>query len=221
MMTRCLVVTAILLFVFPLAVVAEEYRAEAFESAPPEGLSPDIAALVAPAGYKVVDGDGRTVVELWPAKQWAVKADFAPSASIQYPLEVGTVAGALRFPRKGADFRGQDVARGVYTLRYANQPEDGNHVGTFATRDFLVMLPASSDTSPEALAVEDLHKISAESAGSTHPAIIPLMKAGGEGELPAMRHLEEQEWWTLRFAGDGADGKKLPMELVVVGKAQE
>jgi hypothetical protein len=138
-----------------------------------------------------------------------------------YPIKPGTLVGAIRFSRKAADFRNQDIPRGVYTLRYGNQPVDGNHVGTFATRDFLLMLPPDADTSPDAIPEMDLFKKSAESAGSTHPAIMPLLKAEGDDDGPAARHLEEQEWWTLRFTGKGAGGEKVPLEVIVSGTAAE
>jgi hypothetical protein len=221
-MTRWLCVPVILLAVLSGRLAAEEYRVEAFKDVPvPEQLSPDITAQLSPAGFKVMQGEKRTLLEIWPAKQWDVNAQFAPSATVLYPLKPGSLVGALRFGRKGADFRGQEIPSGVYTLRYGNQPVDGNHVGTFDTRDFLLMLPAEADTSPALIAEMDLHKTSAQSAESTHPAIMPLLKADGGGELPAMRHLAEQEWWTVRFAGQGGGGKKIVLELIVVGKAAE
>jgi len=133
---------------------------------------------------------------------------------------VGEFIAVLRFPRKGADFRGQDIPAGLYILRYANQPVDGNHVGTSLTRDFLVLVPASADRSPKPTAEKDLFKLSAQSAESSHPAILSLVKPEASGALPALRHLEEQDRWTVQFAGNGP-ASKVVLELVVVGKAAE
>jgi hypothetical protein len=124
---------------------------------------------------------------------------------------------AINFPRKAADFRGQDIGRGTYTLRYGQQPVDGNHVGTFDTRDFLLMLPAAADRDPATLPGTDFFATSAEAAETTHPAIMPLLKPS-EGEAPAMHHIEANEWWAARLPGNGG---KLPLELIVVGKAAE
>ncbi len=122
--------------------------------------------------------------------------------------------------RKGSDFRDQDIGSGVYTLRYANQPVDGNHVGTFDTRDFLLMVPAKEDKSAGPIAQEALFKESADSAESSHPAIMPMLKPAGE-ESPALRHVEERGWWALRMAGKDTSGKKQVVEVIVVGKAAE
>jgi hypothetical protein len=221
MTTKWLARPALLLLMISGAVVAEEYRVETFEAPLPDELAPEVAAQLSTQGFKVVEGESRTICEIWPAKQWELAEGFSPTPMVQYGLKPGSLVGALRFGRKGSDFRGQEIARGAYTLRYANQPVDGNHVGTFATRDFLLMVPAADDASPEATVEEDLLTESAESAGSTHPAIMPLVKADGAGERPAMRHLEEQDWWTVRFAGQGAGGQKVVLELIVVGMAEE
>ncbi len=173
---------------------AEEYRLETTDDAPPPGLAADVAARISPTGYQVFEGEKRLICEIWPAKSWAVKTGFKPSDTILYPFEIGELIGVLRFPRKGADFRDQDIGKGVYTLRYANQPVDGNHVGTFDTRDFLLMVPAKEDTSAGPIAQEALFKESADSAGATHPAIMPLLKPSGD-EAPALHHAEERDWW--------------------------
>ncbi len=212
-------IAAIVLLVAVRAVTAEEYRVEAIKEAP-SGLAAEIADQLAPGGIKVVDDNKRTVCEIWLAKTWTAKPDFQPSDTVLYPLEPGSLVGALRFTRKGADFRGQDIPAGVYTLRYANQPVDGNHVGTFATRDFLVLVPARADESAKPIGDAELFPLSAQSAESSHPAIAPLVKPEA-GPAPAMRDVEEQHWWTVRVAGQDDKGNKIPMELIVVGKAAE
>ncbi len=201
--------------------MAAEYRVEVSKTpSTAGGLSAAVAAQLSPTGFKVLEGDKRVVCEIWLAKQWSTKPDFQPDASVQYGIEPGSLIGALRFPRKGADFRGQDIPAGMYTLRYANQPVDGNHVGTFATRDFLLLVPAAADQSPQPVAEMDLMGLSAQSAESSHPAIMPLVKAE-QGPAPAMRHLEEQDWWTVRLAGKDAKGAAVALEVIAVGKAAE
>jgi hypothetical protein len=203
------------------AIAADEYRVEKFDDGPPaDVLSAEVVAKLSPTGFKLIDPDGKPHREIWLAKELVVRPDFEPSLSILYPLEPGSLVGAMRLPFKGSDFRGQEIPAGTYTLRYANQPEDGNHVGTFETRDFLLLLPAASDTDPKTLEGTDFFATSAQSAGSTHPAIIPVLKPE-EGDAPATRHLEQMEWWSLRLAGKDAKGDKQLIEMVVAGKAAE
>ena len=211
----------VLLLLTPNLARSAEYSVEELKEAPPAGeLSEEIGGLLAPSGWKVLQGEKRVVCEIWPAKTWTTKADFKPSDTVFEPLVSGSLVGVLRFTRKGADFRGQEIPTGVYTLRYANQPVDGNHVGTFATRDFLVMLPASADQSAKPIAEMDLFKLSAQSAESNHPAIVPLVKPE-DGDTDPLKHHEEMDWWTLRLSGQNAQGGKIVLQPIVVGKAAE
>ena len=117
----------------------------------------------------------RTVCEIWPCKHWdAQAADFTATSEVLYPFQPGSLVGVIRFPGRGYDFRDQRMASGVYTLRYAQQPVDGNHEGTSITRDFLLMVKAEEDTSLEPMDNERLMEAAAEAAGTSHPAMLSL-----------------------------------------------
>ena len=89
----------------------------------------------------------------------------------------------------------------------------------------MLMVPASADESPRPVEAERLLELSAEAAGSSHPAMICLQKAGeGSGDKPSIRHNEERDWWIARLMGRTSEGdksKKLALELVVAGYAEE
>jgi hypothetical protein len=133
--------------------------------------------------------------------------------------------GALRFPRRSRDFRDQNIARGVYTLRYGLQPIDGNHVGTSPTRDFLLLVRAADDRSADDLDVKTLMSASADAAGSNHPGMLCLQRVQGEpAAAPALREVPNNEWWILQITGAANAGGKsqpLPIAMVVVGHASE
>jgi hypothetical protein len=219
-----LAVLAALLILSSRSTLAEEYSVASLKAPPPDGLSQTIADRLAPAALKIKRGT-REMADIWLARQWPIKPGFEASGTVLYPFKVGELVGAVRFNRKASDFRGKEIAKGVYTLRYGQQPVDGNHVGTSATRDFLLLLPAAADTSPEPIEEKTLLKQSAKAVKASHPAILTLLKPETKAaSLPALRHDEDQEWWILQFAGQGkADGqaKEIVLELVVVGKAAE
>ncbi len=204
---------------------AADYEVQVLqESAPTDELSEDVAAKLSPSGLRVVRGSKRTICEIWPCKEWPVKADFQPSSELLYPFQPGQLIGVLRFTRRGSDFRDQTISRGVYTLRYGLQPVDGNHEGTSPTRDFLLLVNAESDTSVEPKELQALMDASAEAAGSSHPAMLCLQAVSADVDAPTMRHDEERDWWILRFASTAKSTKnaqELPVELVVVGHAEE
>ncbi|MBI2823340.1 MAG: hypothetical protein HYX69_01470 [Planctomycetia bacterium] len=223
-MIRQMATTGLVVGVLGCAAAAADYKVAAIEQGPPDDVAADVAKQLAPSGFKVTSGS-RTTCEIWLRRAWPAVADFAPSQSVLYPFEMGELMGVIRFPRKANDFRGQEIAAGVYTLRYGQQPVDGNHVGTSETRDFLVMAPAAKDTTPDRLDKEELFKRSKEASETTHPAILTMLAvpAGAEA-LPAMVHDEARELWSVVLKGSAAANGKMAervIDFVVVGQAAE
>ena len=208
-----------------LALADDEYTAVVTKDPPGDMVSKEIAAQLSPTGVKVLRGPKRTVAEIWTAKAWPTKPDFKPSGSVLYPFEVGQLMGVVRFRRKTNDFKDQEIGSHVYTLRYGLQPVDGNHVGTSDTRDFLLMLPADADITPANMPEKEMFKLSAKAAESKHPAIMSLVKPQGDaGKLPAVRHIEDHDWWVVRLAADPAADTSQPgavIDVVVAGKGGE
>jgi hypothetical protein len=203
------------------SVYAADHRVEALQEAPPKTeLSENIAAQLAATGVRIIRGSTRSVCDIWLCKEWAVKSP-AKGDDIIYPFTPGQLIGVVRYARKGSDFRDQDIAKGVYTLRYAQQPVNGDHVGTSPTRDFLLLMKASLDKSAANVDYEKLTEASAEAVESTHPGLLALQRLKGDGPI---RNNEEHDWWIVRLQGKakmGTVSKKQPLDLVIVGQAAE
>lgn len=216
----CRSLAAVLLLFGPGTLSAADHRVEPLEEAlPADAVAPAIAELLNPTGFKVVRGESRTVCDVWLCKQWDTAAGERPAA-VNYPFPPGALIGVARFPKKGSDFRDQDIAEGVYTLRYAQQPVDGAHVGTSPTRDFLLLMPADKDAAPAAPDYRTMVTLSAEAAGSSHPLLLSMQQAEGADVKLAVRHVEEPDWWIVRFAGK-TKGATVPVDLVIAGHAAE
>lgn len=216
---------ALMIGLLAASVEADEYSIAVLGEAPPaDELSAEIVSALATKGVKVTKGTSRTVCDIWLCKSWEVKADFKATPAVMYPFSPGQLIGVLRFKRRGNDFRDQEIPSGVYTLRYAQQPIDGNHIGTFATRDFLVMVDAASDKSAGPFDVRDLMTASAEAAESNHPGMLCLQKSDDNVKSPALKHNEDHDWWIAQLTGKATVAGKsndLPIAVVVVGYAAE
>jgi len=192
----------------------------------PAGLSPKIAAVLHKTGHQVTGPEG-VICAVWLAKDLAVKSKFKPSQSVAYPFTNGQLLGAIQFPEgsSGFDFRSQEIPAGVYTLRYGQQPEDGNHLGTSEIRDFCMALPAALDKDPKPVFNPmQLNEQSAEAAGSTHPAIF-LMNAPPEKleKESKIIHDEDHDFQVLQLTTTGkAADKPVPLlvRIVVVGAGE-
>ena len=209
----------------PAAALAQEYKVEKIDAAAPaDAVSPQIAALLQPAGFKLVRGESRTVCEIWLCKEWPIAADAKTGGDVIYPLAPGQLVGVARYPRKASDFRDQEIASGAYTLRYSQQPVDGAHVGTSPSRDFLVAIPAEKDKDPAPIDYKAIVAGGKETSGSSHPAILSLQRPGEASEALAVREDADHEWTIVRFTGKTKTGdavKELALELVLVGIAAE
>ena len=223
-MSKFSLLCAALLLLTVQTASGQEYSVEPIDSAPEaEGVSEEITSLIADQGYRVKKGSSRTVCEIWFCKDLAIDPDFEPSEERLYPFTLGQLMGVIHFRRRGTEFRDQTISRGWYTLRFGLQPVDGNHEGTSPTRDFLLLVDPSEDELPEPWDVEDLHKASANAAGSSHPAMLCLQRPT-EGSEVAIHHDESNDWWVLHAVVGGVANDKpqeVPMDLVVVGHAAE
>lgn len=202
--------------------VQAESKLEAV-AALPEGLSKEIAAIVDAKGQKIVGKDG-AVCSVWLVKEVPMKANFKPTLNVKYPFAPGELIGVLQVQAKSkyTDFRGQEIKPGVFTLRYGQQPEDGNHVGTSDLADFLLAIPASVDTDPNPIAVfKALSDRSAKTAGSTHPAIFSLLPGEKPVDTPTLTHDGSKEHTMLSAVLSAKGGMKVPLRMVVIGKSGE
>jgi len=223
-MIRSSVLGTLAVLIVCLSASAQEYKVAKTDGAAPAGdIAPEIAALLQPTGFKVSKGD-RAVYEMWLIKEWPVAADAKVGGEILYPLTPGELVGVARYPRKGGDFRDQEIPAGTYVVRYAQQPIDGAHVGTSPTRDFLLLVPASKDREAKTMDYKTLTGTSKETTGTAHPAILSMQKAEAGGDALSGREEGDRGWVVVHFVGkikQGSAVKDLPVELVVVGKAAE
>lgn len=159
------------LFAVPLVSAAEF----SFEAGPalPESVPEAVRALVAQEGISVKSGDA-AVVSFWmrsapfegePAGGFGIRFDNIPE---------GAFLGLLEFPQRGSDFREQAVPPGVYTLRFGLHPEDGNHMGVAASRDFALLSPVDKDLDvAKNYDFDGIVELSAD-VGNPHPTVARL-----------------------------------------------
>lgn len=178
------------------------------KEAPPAALSAAIRAEMNGEGYKVVNDSGKIYAEFWLRKSTpATEKPGGPKGAIQFPfLAEGELLGALRYPGEGRDYRDQAITKGVYTLRYGLQPVNGDHLGVSVFRDYMLLLPAAKDTKVAPIAKKPLEEKSAESAGTSHPAVLILL-AVPTPAAPSLAHDAEKNTW----------GAVVPMNLGVKG----
>src|SRR5262249_22476535 len=151
---------------FALAVsasAAPQYSVKTLpDTAPPKELKEPIRALLGNTCVQVLDAKGGVMAELWFRKDVPVKATEAQIKNGLTYKEVAqsTILGAMRVPKTVFDYRKQKIRAGVYTLRLAVQPMDGDHMGTAPYNDFCLACPAAEDTKPDLMEAKKLQELS-------------------------------------------------------------
>lgn len=211
-------VSALLIVIFSLGgfalARAGAAKVEAVESAP-EGASPEIRAALGP-GIRVAV-DGKPAAWIWLSKEIPVsRTDKATLGANYARIPEGTLVGVARLPENWTDYRGKPVAAGTYTMRYALEPADGNHMGVSEFRDFLLLAPVLSDADPRPVAGHDLlYQSSRKASGTNHPAVLCLLPVPKDAAVPSV--LASQGGTVTVAVRSGASS----FGLVVKGHAEE
>jgi hypothetical protein len=201
-----------------------KFKLEPLKEAAPAEVAEKLRSALSAEGVRVLDDKGEPHLDLWLRKEVHTVADKGELGVKLGILEEGTFIGVVRAHKKATDFRGQNYAPGVYTCRYCLQPRDGDHLGVSESRDFLLLVQAKSDTSPEPLAAKEIVKLSAEVSGKKHPAVLYVLRsAGGDGKLPRLAADEDLGYWMVECELPGEAGGKEParLKIVFVGKAPD
>lgn len=197
---------------------------QSVEGKAPEGVAKPLADLLSKTSYSIVE-EGKEVLRLWLRDEIpsnGTDAEFVGSETV----EDGTFVGVYEVKEESfTDFRGQELKPGVYTLRMSSHPQDGNHMGIAATPQFLCLVLAEEDKSPEPIDRDDLMEMSKRAAGTGHPAALyaaPVFEAPkGPG---ATVHENDANHILLDVSSKAAlpDGKStvLALSIVFVGESE-
>ena len=179
-----------------------QYKMDAAGDAAPNPM------LQAP-GVKVLTPQGQMFCEIWFAKT-TPQGGTSTETDVTLPsVPVGSIIGAINFPAKAADRRGQVIQAGTYLLRYVLMPVNGAHLGAAPQRDFVAMVPTTAADAK--MSLDDVIAASTKVSGTSHPAILSI--APGSGKTGFTK--EGDHDWTLNTkVGD------LPIAIILVGKAE-
>lgn len=186
-----------------------QYKSEP-AGAPPSEVPSALTQMLQKSGAKI-SNNGTAYSEIWLRAEKPAAAKTEENQSL--PIQPGTLLGVIRFDGKGQDRRGQGIKPGVYTLRYALIPVNGDHQGAAPQRDFVVMSPVAIDTDLNATpAFDKLMDMSRKASGTPHPAVLSLWKADADSQMGLSKQ-GETDWVLQTKLGD------LPIALIVAGIA--
>ena len=219
-MVRSILAPLFLVATLSLSASAQGSKVETIGAFADQGASESVRSALEAKGYRVTAGDGTVVCEIWLRNGVPIQPKKDISGAIYSELGDSTMIGVVSLQKGGYDYRGQGIKAGVYTLRYALHPSDGNHMGISTYRDFLLLVPLTSDPDVNAkFKFEELSKISAKAAGTNHPTPFSLVSPEGGKAAPSV---SENEHGHLVFAAKlKTQGGEMPIAFVVKGIAEQ
>lgn len=177
-----------------LAFAAEPAFTAKYEKAePPEAVAEPVRKLLAPEAL-VVRGEKDVVMRVWFRTEVPVKAtsEQVKNGLTYREIPEGTIVGVIEFPKEFTDYRRQKIAKGSYTLRFAIQPDIGDHTGTTPHPEFCLMSPAGKDKSAEAMEKKALIELSSEVNEGKHPAVLLMFPNYGKDAGPKVQAKENE-----------------------------
>jgi hypothetical protein len=204
-------------FLLAVAVFGQAYKVESIGALTASDVPKPAQDLLAAQGMRVVDDQGKPLLEIWLRKAVPASANPNASADILYgALGEGEFLGVVHFPAQSADFRGAKIKPGYYTLRYALIPQDGNHMGVMPYRDAVHLCPVAADTNLEKpLRLSDMLKLGSMVSGTPHPAFLVMAPVSGS-TFPAVVK-DDEGYMDLEMKLHEQSGE-LPVALTIVGR---
>lgn len=159
---------------FPTALPAAEIQVKTASVPLPADLSAKIKGILSTNAYQVNEG-GKALYTFWLVSELPVKAKpESPGKSLDQ-LAPATFLGVATISAGRRDYRDDELPARTYTLRFALQPQDGNHLGTSEFLYFAVLVPAAHDSAPEAITdYKTLVKVSSKETSTDHPLVLSL-----------------------------------------------
>jgi len=190
----------------------------------PAEVDASIRGVLQPKPIQVLGG-GKPVLEFWLRKEVPLQSKPASAAKAMEAIKQATLLGVVSVPANYQDYRDDTIAAGTYTMRFALQPQDGNHLGTAEFQYFAVLTPVKLDSKLDGITdYKQLVKASSKETSTDHPVIVSLRPPSGEaGDSPKIvEPAAEHKSILLKVPGKaGAETAPIAFEIVVEGKGHK
>ncbi len=202
---------------------AASYKVEPLAQTAPELVAEPIRAQLSDTALRILDETGEPFIDIWLRKGVPASAKPAgPDGAVQFPvIQVGELVGVAQYHVDGYDYKDQVIIPDVYTMRYGQQPINGDHLGVSTYRDYLMLLIGEEDKALDPQNQEKLDEESSFAAGSNHPAVLLLLNAPDAAEASVVRdEVEDRQGVVLSIPLAVAGSEEttvMKVKLIIVG----
>jgi hypothetical protein len=224
MRTLSSVLGTLLAFLQLNASTAADLALKAADQEPPKELDTSIREKLQNKAVQLLDG-GKPVYEFWFSAEVPLQSKPASVGKALDALKQTTLLGAVAVSRDQRDYRDDELHAGVYTMRFALQPQDGNHLGTSEFNYFAVLTPAKIDNKRDGISdYKTLVKASSKETSTDHPVILSLRPpSSDQGDVPQI-NTPAPDHKSVRVkvpAKAGEEKTEITFEVVYEGKGHK
>ena len=203
---------------------AADVKLKSADLPPPKGVDASIQKLLQPKAIQLVEGD-KPAFQFWLVNELPLQSKPASPAKALDAVKQPTLLGVVSVGSPQRDYRDDELAVGVYTMRFALQPQDGNHLGSAEFPYFAALTPVKLDTKPEGISdYKALVKASSKETSTDHPVILSLRPASSDaGDAPQLGE-PAPEHKSVRVkvpANAGGEKTSIALEIVYEGKGHK
>ena len=203
---------------------ASDLTLKVADKEPPKELDAALRATLQSKAVQLLEGE-KPVYEFWLSAEIPLESKPGSAAKALDTIKQATLLGTVSISGDKRDYRDDELHAGVYTMRFALQPQDGNHLGTSEYLFFAVLVPAKTDTKPDGITdYKALVKASSKETSTDHPVILSLRPVTSEeGEFPKLNQ-PAPDHKSVRVkvpASTGGEKTGIVFEIVYSGKAKK
>ena len=204
------------------AASAADFSVKTGNQPPPTQIAEPIRATLSSKPIQLLEGD-KPILQIWFRQDVTLKSKpSSPSSSLQ-SLGEALLIGVVSVEGSGLkDYKDNDLPKGVFTARFALQPQDGDHLGTAEFNTFVVLIAPDNDKALDAFTkFTPMVKASGKLTSSGHPVVFSLRPvSSAHGNFPSLTEpAAEHKAIRLKLPGKTADGQagEVFLELVYQG----
>ena len=166
---------------------AADLAVKRIDKEPPKEAGDSIKMVLTSKAVQLLDG-GKTAFEFWFRSEIPLKSKAESPTKALQAIGEATLCGVVSVQADARDYKDNEIPPGLYTARFANQPQDGDHLGTAEFAYFLVLIPIQEDTQLNGIsAYKPMVKASGKATPSGHPIVLSLRPGiSADGEFPKL-----------------------------------
>jgi hypothetical protein len=184
----------------------------------PADIGESIRKTLRPGSVQLIEGE-KVIFEFWFRSDLPLKARPASASRALQSISESSLLGVAVVGEGQRDYKDNEIAAGVYTMRFSLIPQDGDHMGVSEYPYYAVLILASNDPDLDGIKTyRAMVRASGKPTPTDHPVVLSLRPAPEASQTPQIVE-PAPEHKSLRIklsAGEQGSDQKAEVGLDIV-----